>query len=705
VKEKRLHIALVGNPNSGKTSLFNCLTGLNQQVGNFPGVTVDKKTGTTSLGSILAEVIDLPGSYSLYPKRLDEWVSYKVLINQDKDINADVVVAVADASNLKRNLLFCTQIIDLKVPVVIALTMMDLAKRKGIKIDIAALERELGVPVVAVNPRKNKGIVELKKAIGLTAQQVYKVPARDFIDNKSLAETSIENIKQHFPELSDYKAIHYLINHESFDFNASLQETIENIEIKNKFNPTKTQAEEILQRYSRIRQVMQQAVSEPDPLQKTLFTEKLDNVLLHRRWGYLILLAVLFLLFQSVFWLAQHPMDWIELGFAKLSESLSSSLPDSRWTDLLINGVIAGLSGILMFVPQIMILFGLITLLEDSGYMARISFLSDRLMRSVGLNGKSVMPMISGFACAVPAIMSARNIENRKERLLTILITPLMSCSARLPVYTILIGLVIPQTNLLGFLSVQGLVMMGLYLLGLVMALIVSYVAKWFINIREKSFFILELPTYRSPRWNNVLPTMINKARIFVMDAGKIIMIISLVLWGLSSFGPGNTMQNLTQQYDQMKTQPGAAIAQLDKEYHTAKLENSYAGIIGKSLEPAIAPLGYDWKIGIALVTSFAAREVFVGTMATLYSVGETDEGSLLLKEKMKAAVKPDGTPVFTLATGLSLMIFYVFAMQCMSTLAVVKRETRSWKWPVIQLIYMTALAYLMSWVVYQIFK
>ncbi|MFZ1312843.1 MAG: ferrous iron transport protein B [Chitinophagaceae bacterium] len=705
MKEKRLHIALVGNPNSGKTSLFNCLTGLNQQVGNFPGVTVDKKTGTTSLGSILAEVIDLPGSYSLYPKRLDEWVSYKVLINQDKDINADVVVAVADASNLKRNLLFCTQIIDLKVPVVIALTMMDLAKRKGIKIDIAALERELGVPVVAVNPRKNKGIVELKKAIGLTAQQVYKVPARDFIDNKSLAETSIENIKQHFPELSDYKAIHYLINHESFDFNASLQETIENIEIKNKFNPTKTQAEEILQRYSRIRQVMQQAVSEPDPLQKTLFTEKLDNVLLHRRWGYLILLAVLFLLFQSVFWLAQHPMDWIELGFAKLSESLSSSLPDSRWTDLLINGVIAGLSGILMFVPQILILFGLITLLEDSGYMARISFLSDRLMRSVGLNGKSVMPMISGFACAVPAIMSARNIENRKERLLTILITPLMSCSARLPVYTILIGLVIPQTNLLGFLSVQGLVMMGLYLLGLVMALIVSYVAKWFINIREKSFFILELPTYRSPRWNNVLPTMINKARIFVMDAGKIIMIISLVLWGLSSFGPGNTMQNLTQQYDQMKTQPGAAIAQLDKEYHTAKLENSYAGIIGKSLEPAIAPLGYDWKIGIALVTSFAAREVFVGTMATLYSVGDTDEGSLLLKEKMKAAVKPDGTPVFTLATGLSLMIFYVFAMQCMSTLAVVKRETRSWKWPVIQLIYMTTLAYLMSWVVYQIFK
>ncbi|MGB3088435.1 MAG: ferrous iron transport protein B, partial [Chitinophagaceae bacterium] len=646
----------------------------------------------------------LPGTYSLYPRREDEWVSYKVLLDQD-NLKADVVVAVADASNLKRNLLFCTQIIDLKVPVVIALTMMDMAKRKGIKIDIATLERELGVPVVAVNPRKNKGIAQLKKAIEQTSQRLYQSPVRDFIDNNALSPASIEEVKQHFPQLSDYTAIHYLINHESFDLNETMQKTIEDIEIKNKFNPTKAQAEEILQRYSRIRQIMQQAVSEPDPLQKSLFTERLDNVLLHRVWGYLILLGVLFLLFQSVFWLAQFPMDWIELGFAKLSQGLSSSLPDNRWTDLLINGVIAGIGGILMFVPQIMILFGLITLLEDTGYMARISFLSDRMMRSVGLNGKSVMPMISGFACAVPAIMSARNIENRKERLLTILITPLMSCSARLPVYTILIGLVIPKTYLLGFLGVQGLVMMGLYLLGLVMALIVSYVAKWFINIKEKSFFILELPTYRSPRWNNVLPTMVNKARIFVFDAGKVIMIISLVLWALCSFGPGNSMQKVSQRFEQLKSQPGANATQLDKDFQTAKLESSYAGILGKTIEPAIAPLGYDWKIGIALITSFAAREVFVGTMATLYSVGDADEGSLLLKEKMKTAVRPDGKPVFNLASGLSLMIFYVFAMQCMSTLAVVKRETKSWKWPVIQLVYMTALAYLMSWVVYNLFK
>ncbi len=705
LEKRTLHIALVGNPNSGKTSLFNCLTGLNQKVGNFPGVTVDKKTGGTSLTpGLLAKIIDLPGTYSLYPKRLDEWVSYKVLLNQDKDLKADVIVAVADASSLKRNLLFCSQIIDLKVPVVIALTMMDLAKKKGINIDITALERELGVPVVAVNPRKNKGITELKKAIDLTGQLQYKIPVRDFIENKALAESSINEIQKELPGLSDYKAIHYLINHENFELDSLTQQTIGNIERRNNFNHTKTQAEEILQRYGRIKHIMQQSVSEPDPLQKSLFTESLDDLLLHRRWGYLILLTVLFLLFQSVFWLAQYPMDWIDYGFLKLGQLLSASLPDNRWTDLLLNGIIAGLNGILVFVPQIMILFGLITLLEDSGYMARISFLSDRLMRNVGLNGKSVMPMISGFACAVPAIMSARGIENRKERLLTILITPLMSCSARLPVYTILIGLVIPKNYLFGFLGVQGLVMMGLYLLGLVMALFVSYIARWFIKIKEKSFFILELPTYRSPRWNNVVQTMISKARIFVTDAGKVIMIISLILWGLSSFGPGSSMKKVSQHFEILKALPGADTARLNKEFHTAKLETSYAGRLGKTIQPIIAPLGYDWKIGIALITSFAAREVFVGTMATLYSVGDSGN-ALLLKEKMKAAVRPDGKPVFNLASGLSLMIFYVFAMQCMSTLAVVKRETRGWKWPIIQLVYMTGLAYVMSLLVYQLLK
>jgi len=683
--------------------LFNYLTGLKQKVGNFPGVTVDKKTGTTLLATGEAEIIDLPGSYSLYPRRLDEWVSYKVLLNQD-ELKADVVVAVADASNLKRNLLFCTQLIDLKVPVVIVLTMMDIANKKGIKIDIAELERELGVPVIAVNPRKQKGIAQLKKAIEQTAQNLYKPPVKDFIDNKAFAAAAIEELKQQLPHLSDYTAIHYLINHESFGLSESMQSRIESIEQKNKFNPTKTQAEEILQRYSRIKHIMQLSVSEPDPLQKSLFTEKLDNVLLHRRWGYLILLAVLFILFQCVFFLASYPMDWIDNGFAALSGWFSSVLPENNWTDLFINGIVAGLSGIVMFVPQIAILFGLITILEDTGYMARISFLTDRLMRSVGLNGKSVMPMISGFACAIPAVMSARNIENRKERLLTILITPLMSCSARLPVYAILIGLVIPKTYLFGFIGLQGLVMLGLYFLGFVMALVVSYVAKWFIKIKERSFFILELPVYRSPRWKNVWHTMWSKAKIFVIDAGKIIMVISLILWALSSYGPKEKMHQATLQYEQSLEKPNADTTQIEYAYGNTKLENSYVGLMGRAIEPVIQPLGYDWKIGIALVTSFAAREVFVGTMATLYSVGD-DQTEGPLKEKMRAAVRSDGTPVYSLATGVSLMLFYVFAMQCMSTLAIVKRETRSWKWPIIQLIYMTGLAYVFSLAAYQLLK
>ncbi len=652
-----------------------------------------------------ATIIDLPGSYSLYPKRSDEWVAYKVLLNQDKAIKPDMVLLVADASNLKRNLLFCSQIIDLNIPVVVALTMMDLAKRKGTQIDIPGLERELGVPIVPINPRKNKGLEQLKKVIEQSAENLYQPPARDFIDNKALAENAIEQVKAHYDHISNYTAIHYLINHEHFLLKEGMQDRIEQIEIDNKFNPTKTQAEEIVQRYGRIKHIMQQTVVEADPLQKAMFNERLDGILLHRRWGYIILIVVLFLLFQSIFWVAKYPMDGIEWTFGQLGGLLSSALPVTWWSDLLINGVVAGLSGIVIFIPQIMILFGLITLLEDTGYMARISFLTDKLMRKVGLNGKSVMPMISGFACAVPAIMSARNIENKKERLLTIMITPLMSCSARLPVYTILIALVIPSKLYLGFLSLQGLVMMGLYLLGTVMALVVAWVMKWFIKSTERSFFILELPTYRAPRWKNALTTMIEKAKIFVFDAGKVIMMISLLLWALSTYGPKEKMAGVTAKYEQLIKDDPQQAGELNKQRKTALLQSSFAGTLGKAIEPAIRPLGYDWKIGIALITSFAAREVFVGTMATLYSVGEdASTNNSTLREKMAAAVRPDGSKVYNLATGLSLLIFYVLAMQCMSTLAVVKRETRSWKWPMIQLVYMTGLAYLMSWVIYRIF-
>jgi len=573
------------------------------------------------------------------------------------------------------------------------------------------LQEDLGIPVVAIDARKNKGLLELKTALTNIIQTTRSKNQESFIDNKKLAPDAIDSFKKLYPTHSDYAALHYLMHHEAFPLDHEMQTQIEQIEIDNDFNHTKTQAQEILQRYSHIQEIMKSRVVEPDPTAKKKRSEKLDNIFLHRIGGYAILLSVLFVLFQSVFWMAKFPMDGIEWIFTHLTTYLNSILPDVWWEDLLVNGLIAGIGGIVVFVPQIMILFGLITLLEDTGYMARISFLSDKLMRKVGLNGKSVMPMISGFACAVPAIMSARNIENKKERLLTIMVTPFMSCSARLPVYTILISLVIDQKIYFGFLSLQGLVMMGLYVMGIVMALLASMVLKWFIKIKEKSYFILELPVYRAPRWKNIGTTMIQKAGIFVRDAGKVIIVISLLLWFLSSYGPSEPMQKVNEQYAQQKSilkNTGDAsnlttTKQIEKEYRTQKLENSYAGILGKKLEPVIAPMGFDWKIGIALVTSFAAREVFVGTMATLYSVEESDNSSL--REKLKAAVRPDGTPVYSLAAALSLMIFYVLAMQCMSTLAVVKRETQSWKWPTIQFFMMTGLAYFMSWLVYVVVK
>lgn len=703
-----IQIALAGNPNSGKTSLFNALTGLNQKVGNFPGVTVDKKTGSFSLGNHAnAKVIDLPGTYSLYPRRADEWVAYNVLIDVEQKEKTDLILLVLDASNLKRNLLFCTQLVDLKYTVVVALTMNDLAQKKGIKIDIEELSRELKVPVVPVNPRTNKGIGELKKVIWQVASLASPQPFQDFIDIKNLAPQAITELQEHFPDVNDYLAVHYLVNYKNLPFTDAQKAVIEKIEAEQKFGATKAQADEILQRYTRIRQIMQQFVVEPDPLQKKIFTDKLDDILLHRVWGYIILFGVLFLLFQSIFWLAQYPMDGIDWSFTHLTNWISSVLPRTWWSDLICNGLLAGLGGIIVFVPQIMILFGLITLLEDTGYMARISFLMDKLMRKVGLNGKSVMPMISGFACAIPGIMSTRNIENKKERLLTILITPLMSCSARLPVYTILIGLVVPNKYYLGIFSARGLIMMLMYLIGVVMALIVSYVLKAIIKIKEKSFFILELPIYRAPRWKNIGVTMIEKAKVFVLEAGKVIIVISLLIWFLSSYGPKKEMLAVDKKYETLKTQTSDtnayALAQLDRDMGTEKLEASYAGHLGKFIEPVIKPLGYDWKIGIALITSFAAREVFVGTMATLYSVDEDNTSTL--QQKMRNARRSDGSPVYTLPTAMSLIIFYVLAMQCMSTLAVVKRETKSWKWPVIQFIYMTGLAYVFSLLTYFILK
>lgn len=704
---QRLNIALAGNPNSGKSSLFNALTGLNQKVGNFPGVTVDKKTGSCRLNDdFTANVIDLPGTYSLYPKGADEMVTYDLLINPDNPNKPDIVVVVADASNLKRNLLFCSQIIDLKIPTVIALTMMDLAKKKGTEIDIEGMERELGVPVISINPRKNKGISHLKKILILTGEKQYRVPARDFVDVHAMVDGLATGVRSFVPVNSDYAALHVASNVDTLTFlNGAQRLAVKNIIAERSFNKAKTQGEEILQRYERIKQIMKNTVVEQDPLYKNMLTEKIDNLLLHKVWGYAIMLAVLFFVFQSIFSFAQYPMDAIQNGFGLLSGWLGAILPAGWLTDLLINGLIAGISGIAVFVPQIMILFGFITILEDTGYMARISFLTDRIMRQVGLNGRSVMPMISGLACAVPAIMATRSIENKKQRLITILITPLMTCSARLPVYVIIIALVIPNRYLFGFLSLQGAVMMLMYFLGFFMALIVAFVMQFIIKIKDKNYFIMELPVYRAPRWKNVWTTMIQKGKIFVFDAGKVILIISLILWFLASYGPPRQMKRISSEYAALVHQHPKEKEQLNINYQTDRLEHSFAGYIGKAIEPVIHPLGFDWKIGIALVTSFAAREVFVGTMATLYSVGENPEhNTTTLTQKMRAAIRPDGSKVFTLATGLSLLIFYAFAMQCMTTLAIVYKETKTIKYPLIQFLYMTGLAYFCSMLVYFLF-
>ena len=697
-------IALVGNPNSGKSSLFNALTGLNQKVGNFPGVTVDKKTGICRIREALtSQIIDLPGTYSLYPKSADEQVTYEVLLNSNNADKPDLIVVIADAANLKRNLLFCSQIMDLKIPMVIALTMNDIARKKGITIDIEGLERMMGVPVVPINPRKNKGITQLKKTIAEVYHQKGPSSQREnFINIEGITGDWIKEINSLCGSDSSYKALHIACNYLELGYLQAAQkiQIAALLDIHN-FHKSKVQAEEIMERYKRISIIMQQCVVEESPLKKTIITERIDKLLLHPLWGNVILLIVLFLLFQSIFWLAEYPMTWVEEGFSYLSQALDGLLPDGLIKDLLINGIRAGISGIAIFIPQIMILFGFITVLEDSGYMARISFLTDRLMRSVGLNGRSVMPLISGMACAVPAIMAARTIQNRKERFITIMVTPLMSCSARLPVYTILIGLVVPDKTLLIF-NLQGLVLMGLYLLGFFMALAVSWVMNMVVSIKEKTYFLMELPVYRSPRWKNVGITMVEKAKIFVLDAGKVIMIISVVLWAMATFGPPARMEAIEMKYARAKQEQPANKLLLERDEQTARLENSFAGIMGHAIEPFIRPLGYDWKIGIALITSFAAREVFVGTMATLYSVGDDQDMDKTLREKMRDAKRIDGTPVYTLATGLSLLIFYVFAMQCMSTMAVVKRETRGWKYPIIQFLYMFVLAYVGALIVYQ---
>jgi ferrous iron transport protein B len=698
----RGRVALVGNPNSGKSSLFNLLTGLNQKVGNYPGVTVDKKVGTLHLPSGQSvQVVDLPGTYSIFPRSSDELVVANQLLDFKKN-SFQAVVMVADATNLERNLLICTQLIDLGLPIILVLNMADLVKKRNIRLDIEALQRQLGnIPIVQMNARLGEGLSELK---ALLDDEVNR-PLRQFYDAKNVAPESVTEIKHQLDCKNYYQA--YLLLHygDSLTFLSSEEKKLlKDCKSQFGFNSEALQAEETTQRYQYIDHILEEAVASP-PTKTSSFTEKLDYWVTHKVFGYLIFFGLLLLIFQAIFAWAAAPMDFIDLMFGKLGGWISETLPNGPLSNLLAEGVVPGIGGIVIFIPQIAILFAFITILEESGYMSRVVFLMDKLMRKAGLNGRSVVPLISGLACAIPAVMATRGIDDWKDRIITIFVTPFMSCSARLPVYVILIGLVVPERTYLGIFNLAGLVLMGMYLLGFFMAISSAWVMKKIIKTSSRGFLVMELPTYRWPRWQNVGITVLEKSRTFVFEAGKIILAVSIVLWVLASYGPGDAMQLAEDNVRETAQQDPSLFEDIDQQIASVRLQESFAGQFGKWIEPVIRPLGYDWKIGIALITSFAAREVFVGTIATLYSIGETESESTI-KSRLRNEINPEtGGPRFTPAVAFSLLVFYAFAMQCMSTLAIVKRETKSWKWPMLQLAYMTVVAYVGAFLVYQFFS
>ncbi len=694
-----LRIALIGNPNSGKTSLFNQLTGLNQKVGNFPGVTVDRKTGVAQLTATQrAEIIDLPGTYSLYPKSLDEKVITDLLYDKAADSYPDFVVVTVDANNLRRSLLLFTQLGDLGLPAVLALNMMDVAERHGVNIDLPGLERELGVPIIPMNARKGIGVAALKIVM---AQRLDAPPVRYWEPDAKLLPL-VRQIRTSFDLHNDYLALHYAQQYRQISFLTTEEKThLQELTQQAGFDATAAQAAETIGRYARINEILLETVTVVRTETREPVSNRIDKVLTHRVGGYAIFLGILFLLFQAIFAWAQYPMDWIDQGISGLSAVIQANF-SGPLVRLLTEGVLAGLGGVLVFIPQIALLFGFLAVLEETGYMARVTFLMDKLMRPFGLSGKSVVPLISGLACAVPAIMGARTIESWKDRMITIFVTPLMSCSARIPVYTVLVALVVPDRAAWGIFNLRGVALMALYLLGLFSALGSAWALKKLLKARERSYFIMEFPVYQWPRWKNVALTIYQKVSAFVLQAGRVIVAISVLLWVLASYGPGQQQAAAETRVRQAATAKSWDAMETSRQIASARLETSYAGKFGHLIEPAIRPLGYDWKIGIALLTSFAAREVFVGTISTIYSVGQdADMGTL--QQKLAAEKDAVGQPFFNPARGFSLLVFYVFAMQCMSTLAVTYRETKSWRWPLAQLIYMTGLAYAAAFVVYQV--
>jgi ferrous iron transport protein B len=701
--KQEITVALVGNPNSGKTSLFNALTGLNQKVSNFPGTTVDKKTGYTRLNAdTRAQIIDLPGTYSLYPKSADELVTYEILRNKAETDFPDLVLFIADASNLKRNLLLLTQVADLGVPVILALNMTDIAERRGIFYDIQLLSDALQVPVIPINARQRKGIAEIKAH--LLSEKNYS--KHTYFSLSEVNELLLNELCEITDKRNPYAALQYAIN-ASVLLNTKAKQMRACFE-KFAFNARAFQEKEILARYRIIDDAVRKSRREKPTSKLKSITAQADKILTHRIWGIAIFLGLLFLVFQAIFSWSTYPMDWVEKGFLISSQWVEDTLPAGVLNDLLVHGILAGLSGVMVFLPQIIILFAFIAILEDVGYMARVGFIMDRIMRPFGMNGKSVVPLISGMACAVPSIMASRSIENKKERLITILVTPLMSCSARLPVYTLLIAMLVPEEAKWGPFNLHGIVMMLMYLVGFGAALFSAFLFKQFIKSETKNYFMMELPGYKLPLAGNILITLFDKGKAFVWGAGKIIVAVSVILWALASFGPREDMRAVEAKYLQMTMDAGSGktVEELAAMKDAEKLEVSYAGVFGKWIEPVIKPLGFDWKIGIALITSLAAREVFVGTMSTIYSVGGDIEDLNNIRAKMGSEVdNQTGKPKYSLATVWSLMIFYAFALQCMSTISVVQTETRSWKWASIQFVYMTALAYLSSLAVFHLFS
>lgn len=701
--KQEITIALVGNPNSGKTSLFNALTGLNQKVSNFPGTTVDKKTGYARLTpEVKAQIVDLPGTYSLYPKSADELVTYEMLRNKAETNFPDIVLFIADASNLKRNLLLLTQVADLGVPVILALNMVDIAERRGIFYDLSILSADLGIPVVPINARKRKGLVELKQLL-LDKNSYHK---STYFPLDHVSPDLLHDICDITDKRNPYAALQYAINAKDLLNTKAAQ--IRSCFDRHGFDDRKFQETEILSRYHTIDHAVRDARREKEKTKLHSLTQRADKLLTHHFWGIVIFLSLLFLIFQAIFSWSSFPMQWVEDGFAWSSRLVSEKLPAGVLNDLIVSGILAGLSGVMVFLPQIIILFAFIAILEDVGYMARVGFIMDRIMRPFGMNGKSIVPLISGMACAVPSIMASRSIENKKERLITILVTPLMSCSARLPVYTLLIGMLVPEDAKWGPFNLHGIVLMLMYLIGFAAVLMSAFIFKFFIKAKGRYYFMMELPGYKLPVASNLIITLYEKGKAFVWGAGKIIVAVSVVLWALASFGPRAEMQAVETKYLQLAIDPSTPVPvqELAAMKEAEKLQHSYAGQFGRWLEPAIKPLGFDWKIGIALVTSLAAREVFVGTMSTIYSVGSDISDLQSIRHKMMNEKDPvSGAPLFSLATILSLMIFYAFALQCMSTVSIVKTETGSWKWTLIQFAYLTVLAYSASFLVFHLFR